>query len=331
MGIKRKAPKIKGTTRVSFGDRQLIKRLWIADKNSKQAKQTRTREINRSDKERLDRAPSRKASDAFQVFAKKARVGSNAFVYVDGDDRAAVRAMCDPEWDALVNRCERLASFERWMDDLSSTLAHGDADDAAGELVIAAKRASGMPASDDVPLLTGKKHKRSINFRARERRHMELLRATSTADVGSTVRKRRRATMGAEDDDEEGDDRVPKRPKRGTSRVESDDDDCDGDDDVMMTSSVEEQGGTVERDQLDAFHSSRNVCDPVPRVGFEVDASVWYYCHTCGDPVKSDDMVSIPNGAVDVLFLHEACDARRRAALRRAVERKSLLAGEPFQ
>lgn len=172
MPIRAAAPSIKGTTRVSFGDKQLIKRLWIADKNSTQEKNKRSREINRIDRERLTRTVQRKANEAFQTLSKQMRVGPTAFEYKEGvDDRAAVQAMCDAEWSALTRRHERATSeFASWCDQLAR---HADA--SSNSVKMSVRSLARSAQVDDVPLLHARKHKRACNFRAKEAKRRELL------------------------------------------------------------------------------------------------------------------------------------------------------------
>jgi hypothetical protein len=177
MPIRAAASSIKGTTRVSFGDKQLIKRLWINDKNSTQAKNQRSREINKADKERLTRTVQRRSIEAFQTLSKQMRSGSSgsaAFEYKDGvDDRPAVQAMCDKDWTALARRHERATNdFSAWCDSLArNTSVETASQDARNVAKLLARNC----AIDDVPLLHARKHKRACNFRAKEAKRRELL------------------------------------------------------------------------------------------------------------------------------------------------------------
>jgi len=102
--IKKKPQAVKGTTRVSFGDRKLIKQLWVADKNSRASKTRRTRELSRDDRAKLAATPHRRATDAFQKFAKKAHAAADNVLFEcqEADDRIEVLAMCSATFSALV-------------------------------------------------------------------------------------------------------------------------------------------------------------------------------------------------------------------------------------
>lgn len=168
MGIKRRAPKIKGTTRVSFCDRQLIKRLWIADRNSKQAKQKRSREINRNDKKRLSETPNRKSREAFAHILKNVRGHTSKFTMADTDDRSVVCALCSPQWSEIERRYENLDTEVEWIRKMTK-------DDSASKLLKLVQFAF-VTKSRSLPMIEDRrKYKRMSNHRAREEKYNRML------------------------------------------------------------------------------------------------------------------------------------------------------------
>lgn len=105
MGIRKQGERVKGTTRVSFGDRKLMTRLWIADKTSRYEKRRTTRQLNKKEKESLEQCPLHRAQKGFQSFLKDVRAPAKEFeVPEDDDDRVALETMSHMVWFELVSR-----------------------------------------------------------------------------------------------------------------------------------------------------------------------------------------------------------------------------------
>ena len=105
MGIRKQGERVKGTTRVSFGDRKLMTRLWIADKTSRYEKRRTTRQLNKKEKESLEQSPMHRALKGFQSFLKDARAPAKEFdVPDDEEDVVALETMSHVVWYELSHR-----------------------------------------------------------------------------------------------------------------------------------------------------------------------------------------------------------------------------------
>lgn len=266
--IKKKPQAVKGTTRVSFGDRQLIKKLWVADKNSRASKTRRTRELSQEDRAKLAATPHRRAIDAFQKWSKKARAAADTvlFEFADTDDRIDVSAMCTPTFSTLATRRERMHECAQMLESLR-VLLPSQKRAAAVALVDAGVELLRDEADTDVPLLTGRKHSRAFNYRKRRAQREALF-------CGLPARKRAR---------------------HGVEAAPTDD-------------NIRQQQQIAEDDAVAAHYRVRNLCEPLPRSDYQTfDPSVFYVCYTCNEPVRSTEMVVEANGAFDAIFYHRRC------------------------
>lgn len=273
MVLRQKKPTVKGTTRVSFNDRQLVRKLYCANRNSRQSRQKQSRELSKDDKERLAQAPHRRSLEAFNGWIKKCKQGDFLFEFRDSDDKVAVKAMCMPQWNDIVVRRSRLQALESEMRQAKQSALSAP----AGALLCRIADAISAAANDDMPLLTGRKHPRATNYRKKVQRRADLFAAV---------------------------------PRYKRSRNESDTA-CMADERTEMSRTAKRRKSSAmsERDaQLYAFQSARNLCEPMPRCDYEdCDDNVFYVCHRCNEPVQATKMLVKPSGAFDAFFFHRAC------------------------
>lgn len=117
MGIRKQGERVKGTTRVSFGDRKLMTRLWIADKTSRYEKRRTTRQLNKKEKESLEQSPMHRALKGFQSFLKDARAPAKEFdVPEDEEDIVALETMSHMVWYELTHRYAALQDDAHILD-----------------------------------------------------------------------------------------------------------------------------------------------------------------------------------------------------------------------
>lgn len=171
MVIKKAKQSVKGTTKVSFGDRLMIKKLFMANRNSKQKKQKRAKEVSQDYTMQIANAPLRLSKDAFQHWYKKARDKELTFEFQESDDVLAVTAMCQPEWDKLLYRQTRMQTLAQSLQELASSTT-------GAAIKNNLKRMANMlehDAQHDVALLNAPKHKRAQNYRRKVQRKKNLL------------------------------------------------------------------------------------------------------------------------------------------------------------
>lgn len=107
MAIRKKGEKVKGTTRVSFGDRKLMTRLWIADKTSRYEKRRATRAMNIKEKEFFSQCPSVRAETGYKAFKKDMKALPKKFQLPEeeeDEDIAAIDTASRYAWYRLVLR-----------------------------------------------------------------------------------------------------------------------------------------------------------------------------------------------------------------------------------
>lgn len=173
MPLKGEKPRVKGTTRVSFQDRELVRKLHSADKNSRQGKQQRTRELSRADKALLAEAPHQRAQKAFKEWLKKVRTNPQILdIREEKDEPLAVVALCDIEWDELTRRQERMQNLQSALEIASS---RPDMTKEGTKLFKACiDNLEEQRAPERVPLLSGKRQMRTTSFRQRRSRRAAL-------------------------------------------------------------------------------------------------------------------------------------------------------------
>lgn len=272
MPIKEPKPAVKGTTRISFNDRQLARQLYNADKHTRQADQRRTRERNKIDKDRAARAPQPRSEDAFKAWHKKtaAKEDQLLFELYEQDDPIAVRAMCTEQWDLLEKRRERMLELVAIMQKKRKT----------NKLIgrLAAKMQK--EASADVPLLLVRKHIRATNHRRRIQQRSRLF---SVFPASSAVLQ------------------TTSIIKRGAKRER---------DEAPETKEAiaEEEDSRAKADaEARELQKNRNLCEPLPRNDYEVDENLFYLCRQCNEPVSAVEMIVEPSGAFDAYYFHPDC------------------------
>lgn len=269
MPPREKRSTVKGTTRVSYNDRQLVRKLFSANKNSRQARQKQSRELSKEDKARLSQAPHRRSQDAFANWLKKSLQGDFLFDFRDTDDKIAVKAMCLTQWSDLIERRER-------MQDLSQTFRKAKQATTGAIATLLGKMSTllSVDCETDVPLLTGRKHQRANNYRKKALRRSNLF--------ATVPRQKRQRNSDTPSDAKRNLDMFPDAKKRRKSSA---------------------------RDaQLYAVQSTRNLCEPLPKCDYEdCDSNVFYVCHRCNEPVQATKMIVKPSGAFDALFFHSTC------------------------
>lgn len=175
-----KQSSVKGTTKVSFGDRLMIKKLFMANRNSKQKKQKRAKEVSQDYTLQVANAPLRLAKDAFQHWLKKARDKELTLEFQESDDILAVTAMCQPEWDKLLLRQARMQSMANALEEVACEKSSSSAVAIKNNLT----KMSNMLLHDsqyDVALLNAPRHKRASNYRRKVQRKKNLLDAHVTS------------------------------------------------------------------------------------------------------------------------------------------------------
>lgn len=176
MPISANKPQVKGTTRVSYNDRKLVRRLYSADKNSRQVKQRRKRELTKDDREQLAQTPHARAEKALREWLKKARGNEQLLEIRESDDRLAMKAMSDIEWNELVRRRARMQSLHAALS--HAKIAPKGAKKCAKEaekLLQDAANAVAKQSNDDVPLLADRKHERCFNYRRKRQRRSAVM------------------------------------------------------------------------------------------------------------------------------------------------------------
>ncbi len=119
MPIRKKGEKVKGTTRVSYGDRKLMTRLWIADKTSRYEKRRATRAMTLKEKEFFAQCPSVRAETAYKDFKKDMKVQPKRFALPeDEEDEDIVAIDCASRfaWYRLVRRHNGLLDDNKVFD-----------------------------------------------------------------------------------------------------------------------------------------------------------------------------------------------------------------------
>lgn len=117
MPIRKAGERVKGTTRVSFGDRKLMTRLWKADKTSRFEKRRETRALNKKEKEAFEQCPTHRGKKGFQSFLKDLRGAPKQFeLPEDEEDPAALDAMSRMGWFMLMHRHRALMHDEHVVD-----------------------------------------------------------------------------------------------------------------------------------------------------------------------------------------------------------------------
>lgn len=171
MVIKKAKQSVKGTTKVSFGDRLMIKKLFMANRNSKQKKQKRAKEVSQDYTLQIANAPLRLSKDAFQHWYKKARDKELTFEFQETDDVLAVTAMCQPEWDKLMLRQTRMQTLAQSLQELASSSSGA----AIKQNLTTMADMLWHDSQNDLPLLNAPKHKRASNYRRKVQRKINLL------------------------------------------------------------------------------------------------------------------------------------------------------------
>lgn len=120
MGIKKTSEKCKGTIRVSFGDRKLMSRLYIAEKNNRYEKRRQTRQISKKEKECLTQGSLYRGKKGCQIFLKQVKTPiKKVDIKEDDEDVMAVDTMSRVSWYMLTTRNQ---SFQDDCDDMEKFL-----------------------------------------------------------------------------------------------------------------------------------------------------------------------------------------------------------------
>jgi hypothetical protein len=265
-------PLVKGTTRVSYNDRKLVRMLYSADKNSRQVKQRRKRELTQEDRDKLSQTPFVRAEKAFREWCKKARSNEQLLEVRDSDDRLAMRAMSSDQWDSLVDRAARMQSLHGALEAAAGNSAARKRKRAARLLQSVAQIVE-CDASDDVPLLTGRKHIRCLTFRRRRNKKSALLQSVPAL----------------------------RRPLRNAAIVSA-----KHTTDLCTKERKKLSSATSDADINDV---QRTVCEPVPTADYDDHgrSGVFYICHACQEPVCANSVFVQECGAQEALFFHSEC------------------------
>lgn len=109
MGIRPDGQSVKGTTRVSYGDRRLMRSLFIHVKASRQERARDNRKLTKNDKDAANEMPMRRARRSFTAFWKKVRTAPKRFEPAANDtDALATRVMTSSAWIDFVDRWRAL-------------------------------------------------------------------------------------------------------------------------------------------------------------------------------------------------------------------------------
>lgn len=109
MGIRPDGQSVKGTTRVSYGDRRLMRSLFIHVKASRQERARDNRKLTKNDKDAANEMPMRRARRSFTAYWKKVRTAPKRFEAAANDtDALATRVMTSSTWIDFVDRWRAL-------------------------------------------------------------------------------------------------------------------------------------------------------------------------------------------------------------------------------